>query len=212
MRLLDIFDDLEGYICDPNLEQMKFVKDSFGSGFEDILGYINEYTQQTIRSYLLKLESDINSNEEKPMSKEAIVFEIEKILNKGNLTLSTKLKPVQLEYLAINKKELENFLAVLKTVSEIKQLVNIKGRGLENKHILSPTNRKRVADECKYSGRMSKTRSENNTKHIDISDCIETNLNGRDRFIFRMFDIDEAIPKYEDKIYVIVLGDPPYSH
>ena len=213
-RLLDIFDDLEGYICNPNFDQINFVKDSFGVKFEHNINYINEYLEENIINFL-KDQLSLLENEpsqEDLNSKEGLLEAISEVLKNSDISFKSELNLIQIEYLLHNKKECKNFLSVLKMIVRIKELPNIRNREFENKHILSSSNRDRISNDSNYSGRISKTRSQTNTKHINISECIETNLSGKDRFIFRMFDIDEAIPKYEDKIYIIVLGDPPYSH
>jgi hypothetical protein len=215
-NLLIIFKNIEGFVCDPDEDLTCFINKYFDSKFSDEIEIVTPMIQEMVLQYLndqiYKYEND-NKNLESLTIQESISNEVETALKDANLKLSCSLSLEQIKYLSQNNKELQTFIKILRFVAEIKKIPNLKNRPLKNEHILSNVNYEKVADEFKYTDRLTETRPIKKHGQKYLGNCTEFNLNGDGhRLIFRLFDIVAKEPVHDNTIYIQVLGDPDYLH
>lgn len=212
--IINIFDRLEEYLNSNNPKDSYFIEENLGLYFSDLISELPG-------NYLLDLESELKVKiidlveelnpeveEIKSTAEELICSTIEKVLKSGNLQFSTKLDRTQIEYLVRNPSEYNNFISILETIGRIKMLPTVNGKNLSIQHLTASINHFKVG----FTGRMTATKNENTKKYINLSNCVETNLSGGDRFIFSLENIVDNNGNNQTLINVKVLGKPPYKH
>lgn len=210
--LIDIFDRLEEYLDPDNTDGLTFVKENLGVYFKDLIYELPGNYLSDLELQLKVAASSLNNPQSVDIIKlkveEIVSTTIEKVLTTANLEFSTKLNQSQIEYLSRNEAECKNFLSILEVIGKIKKLPNVSGKMLNIQHLTASINKIKV----NFRGRMTKTNNENTKKHIDLSNCVETNLSDSDRFIFSIENANQQSVNDQTILNIKVLGKPPYKH
>jgi hypothetical protein len=211
-ELIEVFDDLESFIYLFEDGDLSAIRAGLGVNFEDLVNDLSDGYRLSLISKLKDIALDLKNSPEvenvKSTAEEVISVVIEKVLKSGSLQFSTKLDRTQIEYLVRNPNEYNNFITILEAIGRIKMLPSVNGKNLSIKHLTVPINHFKVG----FTGRMTATRDENTKKFINLSNCVETNLSGADRFIFSLENTVDKNSNNQTLISIKVLGKPPYKH